>query len=156
MSAPLTAMQLLVRADDARQDAGAVSDPQAKRMMLAMAAGNESAGGTRDGPGAIGSAARGRTRGRLRVTASAEVAVKAGPGDVTTTAAPNDVGRDEALDISPRDVPLDDDDWVPTEPEFESDVGDELTDIAPLVTAKARAGRSSGQSARNPPRGVEG
>jgi hypothetical protein len=32
---------LLVRADDARQDAGAVSDPQAKRMMLAMAAGYE-------------------------------------------------------------------------------------------------------------------
>jgi hypothetical protein len=60
MSAPLTAMQLAGRADDARQDAGAVSDPQAKRMMLAMAAGNESAGGTRDGPGAIGSAARGR------------------------------------------------------------------------------------------------
>ena len=41
MSAPLTAMQLLVRADDARQDADAVSDPQAKRMMLAMAAGYE-------------------------------------------------------------------------------------------------------------------
>jgi hypothetical protein len=59
--------------------------------------------------------------------------VKAGPGDVTTTAAPNDVGRDEALDISPRDVPLDDDDWVPTEPELEPDIGDELTDAARLV-----------------------
>jgi hypothetical protein len=34
-------MQLLVRTDDARQDAGAVSDPQAKGMMLAMAAGYE-------------------------------------------------------------------------------------------------------------------
>jgi hypothetical protein len=58
--------------------------------------------------------------------------------------------EEEALDISPRDVPFDDDDWVPTEPEFESDVGDELTNIAPLVTAKAQAGRSSGQSARKP------
>ena len=41
MSAPLTSVQWLVRAEDARLDAAAVSDPQAKRMMLVMAAGYE-------------------------------------------------------------------------------------------------------------------
>ena len=58
--------------------------------------------------------------------------------------------KDEALDISPRDVPLDDDDWVPTEPELEPDIGEELTDIAPLIPAKAPAGRASGRAMRNP------
>ena len=41
MSAPLTAVQWLVRAEDARLDAAAMNDPQAKRMMLVMAAGYE-------------------------------------------------------------------------------------------------------------------
>ena len=37
-------------------------------------------------------------------------------------------------DISPRDVPLDDDDWVPTEPELEYDNSDELTaDHSPIA-----------------------
>jgi hypothetical protein len=41
MSAPLTAVQWLVRAEEARLDAAAMNDPQAKRMMLVMAAGYE-------------------------------------------------------------------------------------------------------------------
>ena len=41
MSPPLTPVQWLVRAEDARLDAAAMSDPQAKRMMLVMAAGYE-------------------------------------------------------------------------------------------------------------------
>ena len=41
MSTPLTAVQWLVRAEDARADAAALSDPQAKRMVLMMAAGYE-------------------------------------------------------------------------------------------------------------------
>ena len=41
MSAPLTSVQWLVRAEDARLDAAAVNDPQVKRMMLVMAAGYE-------------------------------------------------------------------------------------------------------------------
>jgi hypothetical protein len=41
MSAPLTSVQWLVRAEDARLDAAAMNDPQAKRMMLVMAAGYE-------------------------------------------------------------------------------------------------------------------
>jgi hypothetical protein len=41
MSAPLTAVQWLIRAEDARLDAAAMNDPQAKRMMLVMAAGYE-------------------------------------------------------------------------------------------------------------------
>jgi hypothetical protein len=38
MSSPLSAVQWLVRADDARLEAAAMHDPQAKRMMLLMAA----------------------------------------------------------------------------------------------------------------------
>ena len=38
MSAPLTAVQWLVRAEDARRDATTMSDLEAKRMMLVMAA----------------------------------------------------------------------------------------------------------------------
>jgi hypothetical protein len=41
MSPPLTSVQWLVRAEDARLDAAAMNDPQAKRMMLVMAAGCE-------------------------------------------------------------------------------------------------------------------
>lgn len=41
MTAPLTAVQWLVRADDARLDAATTNDLQVKRMMLAMAAGYE-------------------------------------------------------------------------------------------------------------------
>ena len=41
MSAPLTFVQWLVRAEDARVAAAAMNDPQAKRMMLMMAAGYE-------------------------------------------------------------------------------------------------------------------
>ena len=41
MSPPLTSVQWLVRAEDARLDAAAMNDPQAKRMMLVMAAGYE-------------------------------------------------------------------------------------------------------------------
>ena len=41
MSTPLTSVQWLVRAEDARLDAAAMNDPQAKRMMLVMAAGYE-------------------------------------------------------------------------------------------------------------------
>jgi hypothetical protein len=41
MSPPLTPVQWLVRAEDARLVAAAMSDPQAKRMMLVMAAGYE-------------------------------------------------------------------------------------------------------------------
>ena len=41
MSAPLTSVQWLVRAEDARLDAAAMNDPQAKRMMLVMPAGYE-------------------------------------------------------------------------------------------------------------------
>jgi hypothetical protein len=41
MSAPLTSVQWLVRAEDARLDAAAVNDPQVKRMLLVMAAGYE-------------------------------------------------------------------------------------------------------------------
>jgi hypothetical protein len=41
MSAPLTSVQWLVRAEDARLDAAAMNDPQVKRMMLVMAAGYE-------------------------------------------------------------------------------------------------------------------
>jgi hypothetical protein len=39
MSAPLTSVQWLVRAEDARLDAAAMNDPQVKRIMLLMAAG---------------------------------------------------------------------------------------------------------------------
>ena len=39
MSTPLAAVQWLVRAEDARLDAAAMHDPQAKRMLLVMAAG---------------------------------------------------------------------------------------------------------------------
>jgi len=41
MSTPLIAAQWLVRAEDARLDAATMNDPQAKRMMLVMAAGYE-------------------------------------------------------------------------------------------------------------------
>ena len=41
MSPPLTSVQWLVRAEDARLDAAAMNDPQAKRMILVMAAGYE-------------------------------------------------------------------------------------------------------------------
>ena len=41
MSASLTSVQWLVRAEDARLDAAAMNDPQAKRMMLVMVAGYE-------------------------------------------------------------------------------------------------------------------
>ena len=41
MSPPLTSVQWLVRAEDARLDAAAMDDPQAKRMMLVMASGYE-------------------------------------------------------------------------------------------------------------------
>jgi hypothetical protein len=41
MSVPLSAVQWLVRAEEARLDAAAMDDVQAKRMMLAMAAGYE-------------------------------------------------------------------------------------------------------------------
>ncbi len=41
MSVPLTAVQWLVRADDARLDAATMNDPEVKRMMLTMAAGYE-------------------------------------------------------------------------------------------------------------------
>ena len=41
MSPPLTSVQWLVRAEDARLDAAATDDPQARRMMLVMAAGYE-------------------------------------------------------------------------------------------------------------------
>ena len=41
MSAPLTSVQWLVRAEDARLDAAAMNDPQGKRMMLVMAASYE-------------------------------------------------------------------------------------------------------------------
>jgi hypothetical protein len=41
MTASLTAVQWLVRAEDARLDATAMSDPEAKRMMLVMAASYE-------------------------------------------------------------------------------------------------------------------
>ena len=38
---PLTSVQWLVRAEDARLDAAAMIDPQVKRIMLVMAAGYE-------------------------------------------------------------------------------------------------------------------
>ena len=41
MSAPLSAVQWLVRAEEARLDAAAMDDLQARRMMLAMAVGYE-------------------------------------------------------------------------------------------------------------------
>ena len=41
MSAPLSTLQWLVRADEARIDAAAIPDPQARRMMLLMAVGYE-------------------------------------------------------------------------------------------------------------------
>ena len=41
MSVPLTSVQWLVQAEDARLDAAARNDPQAKRMVLAMVAGYE-------------------------------------------------------------------------------------------------------------------
>jgi hypothetical protein len=41
MSAPLTSVQWLVRAEDARLDAAAMNDLQVKRIMLVMAAGYE-------------------------------------------------------------------------------------------------------------------
>ena len=41
MSVPLSAVQWLVRAEEARLDAAAMDDVQAKRMMLAMAVGYE-------------------------------------------------------------------------------------------------------------------
>ena len=41
MSVPLTAVQWLVRAEDARLDAAAMSDLEAKRMLLVMAASYE-------------------------------------------------------------------------------------------------------------------
>jgi len=41
MSAPLTSVQWLVRAEDARLDAAAMNGPQGKRMMLVMAASYE-------------------------------------------------------------------------------------------------------------------
>jgi hypothetical protein len=41
MSTPLTSVQWLVRAEDARLDAAAMNDPQARRIMLVMAAGYE-------------------------------------------------------------------------------------------------------------------
>ena len=41
MSAPLSALQWLVRAEEARIDAAARHDPQARRMMLLMAVGYE-------------------------------------------------------------------------------------------------------------------
>jgi hypothetical protein len=41
MSAPLTSVQWLIRAEDARRDAAATKDPQVKRIMLVMAAGYE-------------------------------------------------------------------------------------------------------------------
>jgi hypothetical protein len=41
MSVPLTSVQWLVRAEDARLDAAAMDDPQARHMMLVMAAGYE-------------------------------------------------------------------------------------------------------------------
>jgi hypothetical protein len=56
MSPPLTSVQWLVRAEDARLDAAAMNDPQAKRMMLVMAAGYEAHAMWL---GAIGSATRG-------------------------------------------------------------------------------------------------
>ena len=37
MSAPLTSVQWLVRAEDARLDAAAMNDPRGKRLMLVMA-----------------------------------------------------------------------------------------------------------------------
>ena len=37
MSAPLTSVQWLVRAEEARLDAAAMNDPQVKRLMLVMA-----------------------------------------------------------------------------------------------------------------------
>jgi hypothetical protein len=46
-----------------------------------------------------------------------------------------DAGEGKVMtDISPRDVPLDDDDWVPTEPELEYDNSDELiADHSPIA-----------------------
>ena len=41
MSVPLTSVQWLVQAEDARLAAAAINDPQAKRMMLVMVAGYE-------------------------------------------------------------------------------------------------------------------
>jgi hypothetical protein len=41
MSASLTSVQWLVRAEEARLDAAAMNDPQAKRLMLVMVAGYE-------------------------------------------------------------------------------------------------------------------
>jgi hypothetical protein len=41
MSVPLSAVQWLVRAEEARLDAAVTGDAQAKRMMLVMAAGYE-------------------------------------------------------------------------------------------------------------------
>jgi hypothetical protein len=41
MSAPLSAVQWLVRAEDARLDAAEMNDPQARRMMLILATGYE-------------------------------------------------------------------------------------------------------------------
>jgi hypothetical protein len=41
MSVPLSVVQWLVRAEEARLDAAATHDPKARRMMLIMAAGYE-------------------------------------------------------------------------------------------------------------------
>jgi hypothetical protein len=41
MSVPLTSVQWLVQAEDARLAAAAINDPQAKHMMLVMVAGYE-------------------------------------------------------------------------------------------------------------------
>jgi hypothetical protein len=50
MSVPLSAVQWLVRAEEARLDAAAMDDVQAKRMMLAMAAGYERLAAVRGTP----------------------------------------------------------------------------------------------------------
>ena len=41
MTAPLSAVQWLIRADDARLEATGMDDPHARRMMLIMAGGYE-------------------------------------------------------------------------------------------------------------------
>jgi hypothetical protein len=41
MAAPLTAVQWLIRAEDARHDAAAMNDLEAKRMLLVLAASYE-------------------------------------------------------------------------------------------------------------------
>ena len=41
MSVPVSALQWQVRAEEARLEAAAIHDPQARRMMLIMAAGYE-------------------------------------------------------------------------------------------------------------------